>query len=161
MNRPCEAQPSRGKPILTQSVPAGSTLTMPFPGAAMLASAPRSRRAERASRHSLPSRKERDRTAAPIVIPALKGGTCGAPADPRPNLVPDPRGAPLHLQFVIATAGRPVFVREPILAESFGARAIARCLDFNSSSTVRRGGTSDSVVKPIGYGDLGAIAREM
>jgi predicted nucleotidyltransferase len=40
------------------------------------------------------------------------------------------RRAPLHLQFAIATEGRPVFVRDPILAEAFGARAIARYLDF-------------------------------
>jgi hypothetical protein len=40
------------------------------------------------------------------------------------------RRAPLHLQFAIATEGKPVFVRDPILAEAFGARAIARYLDF-------------------------------
>ena len=40
------------------------------------------------------------------------------------------RRAPLHLQFAIATEGRPLFVRDPILAEAFGARAIARYLDF-------------------------------
>ena len=40
------------------------------------------------------------------------------------------RRAPLHLQFAIATAGTPLFVRDAILAEEFGARAIARYLDF-------------------------------
>lgn len=40
------------------------------------------------------------------------------------------RRAPLHLQFAIATAGKQLFVRDPILAEGFGARAIARYLDF-------------------------------
>ena len=45
------------------------------------------------------------------------------------DLVPLCR-APLHLQFAIATEGRPLLVRDPIVAESFGARAIARYLDF-------------------------------
>ena len=40
------------------------------------------------------------------------------------------RRAPLHLQFAIATAGTLLFVRDPILAEGFGARAITRYLDF-------------------------------
>ena len=40
------------------------------------------------------------------------------------------RRAPLHLQFAIATAGKQLFVRDPIVAEGFGARAIARYLDF-------------------------------
>ena len=40
------------------------------------------------------------------------------------------RRAPLHLQFVIATEGKPLLVRDPILAEGFGARAIAWYLDF-------------------------------
>lgn len=40
------------------------------------------------------------------------------------------RRAPLHFQFAIATEGKPVLVRDPILAEEFGARAIARYLDF-------------------------------
>ena len=45
------------------------------------------------------------------------------------DLVPLHR-APLHLQFAIATGGRPLLVRDPILAEAFGTRAIARYLDF-------------------------------
>jgi predicted nucleotidyltransferase len=40
------------------------------------------------------------------------------------------RRAPLHLQFMIATEGRLLLVRDPILTEAFGARAIARYLDF-------------------------------
>lgn len=40
------------------------------------------------------------------------------------------RRAPLHLQFAIATKGTMLFVRDPILTEAFGARAIARYLDF-------------------------------
>ena len=40
------------------------------------------------------------------------------------------RLAPIHLQFAIATEGEPLLVRDPILAEAFGARAIARYLDF-------------------------------
>ena len=40
------------------------------------------------------------------------------------------RRAPLHLQFAIATEGDMVSARDPILAEAFGARAIARYLDF-------------------------------
>ncbi len=40
------------------------------------------------------------------------------------------RRAPLHLQFTIATEGKLIFVRDPILAEAFGAQAIARYLDF-------------------------------
>ena len=40
------------------------------------------------------------------------------------------RRAPLHLQFEIATAGKPLFVRDPIVAEAFGALAIALYLDF-------------------------------
>ena len=45
------------------------------------------------------------------------------------DLVPLNR-APLHLQYAIATAGTLLFVRDPIVAEGFGARAIARYLDF-------------------------------
>jgi predicted nucleotidyltransferase len=40
------------------------------------------------------------------------------------------RGAPLHLQFAIATEGKLLLVRDAILTESFGARAIALYLDF-------------------------------
>lgn len=40
------------------------------------------------------------------------------------------RRAPLHLQFAIATEGKSVLVRDPIRAEDFEARAIARYLDF-------------------------------
>ena len=40
------------------------------------------------------------------------------------------RRAPLHLQFDVATGGRPLLVRDPLLAEGFGARAIVRYLDF-------------------------------
>ena len=40
------------------------------------------------------------------------------------------RRAPLHLQFAIATEGKLLFSRDPILAEGFGARAIVRYLDF-------------------------------
>ena len=40
------------------------------------------------------------------------------------------RQAPLHLQFAIATQGTTLLVRDPIKAEGFGARAIARYLDF-------------------------------
>lgn len=40
------------------------------------------------------------------------------------------RRAPLHLQFAIATTGKLLLVRDPFLAEGFGARAIARYLDF-------------------------------
>ena len=40
------------------------------------------------------------------------------------------RRAPLHLQFEIATTGKRLFVRDPILAEEFGTRAITRYLDF-------------------------------
>ena len=40
------------------------------------------------------------------------------------------RRAPLHLQFAIATQGTRLLVRDPILAEGFGARAIAWYLDF-------------------------------
>lgn len=40
------------------------------------------------------------------------------------------RRAPLHLQFTVATEGRPVLVRDPIEAEAFAARAVDRYLDF-------------------------------
>jgi len=40
------------------------------------------------------------------------------------------RRAPLHLQFAIATGGRPLLIRFPDLAEGFGARAITHYLDF-------------------------------
>lgn len=40
------------------------------------------------------------------------------------------RRAPLHLQFAVATAGRLLYVRDPIVAEGFGTRAISRYLDF-------------------------------
>ena len=40
------------------------------------------------------------------------------------------RRAPLHLQFAIATAGRLLYVRDAVLAEEFGTRAISRYLDF-------------------------------
>jgi hypothetical protein len=40
------------------------------------------------------------------------------------------RRAPLHLQFAIATEGRPLIVRDPLAAEAFGARAITHYLDF-------------------------------
>jgi predicted nucleotidyltransferase len=45
------------------------------------------------------------------------------------DLVPLPR-APLHIQFAVATEGKPLLVRDPALAEAFGTRAIARYLDF-------------------------------
>jgi predicted nucleotidyltransferase len=40
------------------------------------------------------------------------------------------RRAPLHVQFAIATEGTPLLVRDPLANEAFGARAIARYLDF-------------------------------
>lgn len=40
------------------------------------------------------------------------------------------RRAPLHLQFAIATEGRLLISRDPVLTEAFGARSIARYLDF-------------------------------
>ena len=40
------------------------------------------------------------------------------------------RRAPLHIQFMIATGGTLLFARDPIAAEAFGARAIARYIDF-------------------------------
>jgi predicted nucleotidyltransferase len=40
------------------------------------------------------------------------------------------RRAPLHVQFAIATEGRPLLVRDPIANEAFGTRAITRYLDF-------------------------------
>ncbi len=40
------------------------------------------------------------------------------------------RRAPLHLQFAVVTEGKPLFLRDPVRAEAFGARAIARYLDF-------------------------------
>lgn len=40
------------------------------------------------------------------------------------------RRAPLHMQFAIATEGRPLLVRDRIMTEGFGARAITRYLDF-------------------------------
>lgn len=40
------------------------------------------------------------------------------------------RRAPLHLQFAIATAGRPLYVRDAVVVEGFGTRAITRYLDF-------------------------------
>jgi uncharacterized protein len=40
------------------------------------------------------------------------------------------RRAPLHLQFAIVTEGRPLLMRDPGLAEDFGARAISHYLDF-------------------------------
>jgi hypothetical protein len=40
------------------------------------------------------------------------------------------RRAPLHIQFEIATAGRVLFARDPIVLEDFGTRAITRYLDI-------------------------------
>ena len=40
------------------------------------------------------------------------------------------RRAPLHLQFAIAPEGQRLLVKDPILAEAFAARAVARYLDF-------------------------------
>ncbi len=40
------------------------------------------------------------------------------------------RRAPLHMQFAIATEGKPLLVRDPIRAEDFEARAITHYLDF-------------------------------
>ena len=45
------------------------------------------------------------------------------------DLIPLHR-APLHLQFAVATTGVPLHVKNPMIAEEFGTRAITRFLDF-------------------------------